>query len=371
MCDVSIIIPTYNRCKLLDITLKSISLQDLGNISMEVIIADDGSTDETSKVVTQYKQRIKNLKYIYNEHNGYRVAYVRNLGIKHSNGEILIFVDSGMIMCRDFVRQHYQSQKRSSNTVVIGSIYGYTILQSDLTFSKLVDVNNFEETFKNIEGMAEYVDVRMESFRYHSFHIDNLKAPYIFFWTGNVSAKREQIMKVGCFDENYKGWGVEDIDLGYRLFLGGSTFSLNLEAKAIHLPHEIETGVKEVLEKDRDVNNKIYFHEKYKNIESELMVTGFQDVFFNRDINYIYENDINRFDFSQINVKKIIDENLDEHAVIIGGFNGSIIDFSNHSAVLEYDTERYNHLKKHCKANKVYHSIGTRTFLRITSLKSV
>lgn len=362
MCDVSIIIPTYNRCKLLGITLQSICVQNLENISMEVIIVDDGSTDDTSKIVAQYKQSIENIKYIYSEHNGYRVAYVRNLGIKQSSGEILIFVDSGMILCRDFVRRHYQSHLDHDKNVAIGSIYGYTILQSDQTFNKLVDVNDIEKTFNNIEKMAEYVDVRMESFRYHSYHIGNLRAPYIFFWTGNVSARREHILQVGCFDENYKGWGVEDIDLGYRLFLKGLTFSVNMEAKAIHLPHEIETGVKEVLEKDRDMHNKLYFHEKYKNIDSEFLVTGFQDVFFNRDIDFLYENGNNRFDFKQVHVKKIMEKTLDEHAVINGGFNGSITDFCDDSVVLEYDTERYHQLKEYGKIDKVYNSIGTKTF---------
>lgn len=88
MYDVSIIIPTYNRCSLLEMTLRSIVNQDLNNISMEVLVIDDGSEDNTPKLIEEYQQVISNLKYFYNKHDGYRVAYVRNIGIRNAHGKI-------------------------------------------------------------------------------------------------------------------------------------------------------------------------------------------------------------------------------------------------------------------------------------------
>lgn len=362
MYDVSIIIPTYNRCSLLEMTLKSIANQDLKNISMEVLVIDDGSVDNTPKLTEEYKQVISNLKYFYNKHDRYRVAYVRNIGIRNANGKIIIFVDTGMVLCKDYVFQHYRSHAENENAAVIGSIYGYTVSLEDKAFSKIIDLTDIDKTFSCVEAKTEYMDVRMESFRYHSYNISNLMAPYTFFWTGNVSVQRRLILEIGGFDEKFIGWGVEDIDFGYRLFLNGAKYILNLRAKSIHIPHELPVDVKDVLDKDRGIDNKIYFHMKYKNIDSELFVTGCQDLFYNRDLYTIYINSINRFDFRCIKGTGIIEEPLNETTIIYGAGDGSILRFCEGPTVLEYEKSKYIFLKDNFQYNKVYNSIGTMTF---------
>lgn len=361
MYDVSIIIPTYNRCSLLEMTLKSIVNQDLNNISMEVLVIDDGSEDNTQKLIEEYQQVISNLKYFYNKHDGYRVAYVRNIGIRNAHGKIVIFVDSGMVLCKNYVFQHYKSHVENENAVVIGSILGYTVPLGDKEFSKIIDITDIDKTFSCVEAKTEYIDVRMESFRYHSYNISNIIAPYTFFWTGNVSSQRKLLLEIEGFDEKFIGWGVEDIDLGYRLFLNGAKYILNLKAKSIHIPHDLPEDVKDVLDKDRGINNKIYFHMKYKNIDSELFVTGCQDLFYNRDLYALYENSINRFDFTCIQGTKIIEEPLNESTIIYGAGDGSILRFCKVPTILEYEKSKYYFLKDKLQYEKVYNSIGAMT----------
>lgn len=84
---VSVIIPTYNRAKILGKVIQSVLDQTYKDF--EIIIVDDGSTDDTKQVLAQYKNKII---YIYQENQGGAVA--RNTGINHANGKYIAFLDS-------------------------------------------------------------------------------------------------------------------------------------------------------------------------------------------------------------------------------------------------------------------------------------
>ena len=88
---VSVVIPTYNRAEFLTASIDSVLTQKLPDgWQMEVIVADDGSTDNTEKVVSKYGQKVK---YMKAPHTGLS-AVVRNIGIKASSGELIAFQDS-------------------------------------------------------------------------------------------------------------------------------------------------------------------------------------------------------------------------------------------------------------------------------------
>ena len=84
--DISVVIPTYNRYSVLQRALKSVYAQT--HKPKEVIIVDDGSTDETSQITKLFP----NVTYIYQENSG--VSSARNLGIEKSNYEWIAFLDS-------------------------------------------------------------------------------------------------------------------------------------------------------------------------------------------------------------------------------------------------------------------------------------
>src|ERR1043165_296320 len=84
----SIVIPTYNRALLLPAAIESVIAQTFSN--WELIIVDDGSTDNTREVVSSYPD--KRIKYIY-QNNAERSA-ARNNGIGHSDGTYICFLDS-------------------------------------------------------------------------------------------------------------------------------------------------------------------------------------------------------------------------------------------------------------------------------------
>lgn len=86
---ISVIIPSFNRASTLPRALDSVLLQKLENHEFEVLLIDDGSNDETRKLVTQGYPKVT---YLYQENRG--VSAARNLGIKNARGEWLAFLDS-------------------------------------------------------------------------------------------------------------------------------------------------------------------------------------------------------------------------------------------------------------------------------------
>ena len=86
---ISIIIPTYNRAKFIKRAIDSALDQTYQNF--EIIIVDDGSTDNTKEVLTDYINQGK-MKYIYEKNSGPGIA--RNAGVEHAKGELVAFLDS-------------------------------------------------------------------------------------------------------------------------------------------------------------------------------------------------------------------------------------------------------------------------------------
>lgn len=87
---VSVIIPTKNRCSLLERAIKSVLVQNYDNI--EIIIIDEASDDATSEIAYRYKQRFKKFKYMRND-KSYGGAKARNIGISFASGRYIAFLD--------------------------------------------------------------------------------------------------------------------------------------------------------------------------------------------------------------------------------------------------------------------------------------
>lgn len=361
MYDVSLIIPTYNRCELLEKTLISIAGQQLGEITLETIIADDGSTDETYSLVKKYKDKIDHLVYVRNEHEGYRVAYVRNHAIRYAQGNILIFVDSGMLIDKWFVYEHFQSHQEE-NCVVIGSIYCYTTSADENKewVNNFIHLEDMDGTFAEVIHAPQYDDSRHECFKYFNYDMKKMLAPYALLWGGNVSVTKKALDSVNGFDETMTGWGMEDVELGYRLYRGGAHFIINMDAKAIHIPHDIENAAFSDI--TRDIKNKTFFHNKFQNIETELYLAGAYSVHYNIYLSILFENSRKRFDYTGMDFSNVLSHNLNDSlcnkGIIFGAYNGGIAPCFGRPTLLEYDIDYVNILKKEYPEFSVYHQAG-------------
>ncbi|MBI2453211.1 glycosyltransferase family 2 protein [Candidatus Peregrinibacteria bacterium] len=200
---MSIIIPTYNRAPILKKTLDSILAQTCKNC--EIIIVDDGSSDDTEKTVQAIKTKSKiPLKYFKQKKNAGQGS-ARNRGIKEALYEICLLIGDDIIIDKKCIEEHLKTHKvhPEKNTATLGKIEWHPDL-------KLTPFMRFMTDGSCILG----------KYGGHQFAFEKLEgkemADYNFFYTSNISLKTE-ILKKYPFDTLFQDYGWEDIDLGFRL----------------------------------------------------------------------------------------------------------------------------------------------------------
>ncbi len=107
----ALIITTYNQKERLKLVLDSV--KNLAFLPNEVLIADDGSKEDTARLIEEYQKDFPcPLKHIWQEDEGFRAAKSRNNAIKASKSEYIILIDGDMILEKDFVKNHLEFAKR-------------------------------------------------------------------------------------------------------------------------------------------------------------------------------------------------------------------------------------------------------------------
>ncbi|MFE0457840.1 glycosyltransferase [Kitasatospora sp. NPDC058965] len=235
MCTV--IVPTYNRADLLEHTLFSLARQSVPTSDFEVIVVDDGSTDSTPEVAARYASRL-GLRYFRQADEGYRVAAARNVGISHARSEVCVFLDSGVLAHSRLLAAHLASHAVDPDAAVCGYVHGLSFDDHGADAIRAIgDPGRPDQTIAGMAADPAWADPREAFYAKHTDEFGGLPAPWVVFWTCNVSARTERLRAVGRFDEAYRSWGAEDIDLGYRLHRAGTRFVLNRAAASVHWPH--------------------------------------------------------------------------------------------------------------------------------------
>jgi GT2 family glycosyltransferase len=192
---LSVIIPTYNRCAQLGQCLDALAKQAFATEDFEVIVCDDGSTDDTESLVKNYEAPFR-LIYLKQTNKG--PATARNMGIQRSSGAYLLFLNDDAIAAPDLLMRHYERLCLNKNEKI--AVLGRFTLLPDYTKSL------FGFALENSDLLFEYNKMQPEQLH-----------DYRFFYTGNISISRAAVLKAGMFDESFCGPAAEDIELGYRL----------------------------------------------------------------------------------------------------------------------------------------------------------
>jgi glycosyltransferase involved in cell wall biosynthesis len=271
----SVVIPTYNRCVELSKTLETLTEQDIDPRGFEVIVADDGSSDGSAEVARSFAGPLR-LKYYFHEDEGFRAAATRNAGARLATAPILIFLDSGTLAGPSLVRGHLAVHADAERRAVMGYCYGYDGLLERQWVPESFDTLRPEELVRRYGDHQQFVDVRETNFARDGDDPMKWVLPWLYFFTMNCSVPTADFWAVGGFDEMFRSWGVEDVELAYRLYHNGSTMALARDAWTI----EISKG--------RPVKRFIYslmrngrlFLDKYREPYIEILVDAYLSVRF-------------------------------------------------------------------------------------------
>lgn len=147
---VSVIVPVYNVEKYLGKCLDSIISQIYTNL--EIILVNDGSTDQSEKICVNYKNRDKRITYIYQTNAGSGPA--RNNGLKHAHGKFIVFVDPDDWIDSNLVSNLVSAQSNSFDLVLSGCTTIYFKNQKEKKRSVLIPE---QKILEGTEAKQEYV----------------------------------------------------------------------------------------------------------------------------------------------------------------------------------------------------------------------
>jgi GT2 family glycosyltransferase len=193
MPEVSVIIPTYNRRDSAERALQALTHQTLAPELYEVIVSIDGSLDGTREMVTSFPAPFR-LDYIWHSNQGRAAAC--NAGIRKAQGEVLVILDDDMEPAPDCLERHSNAHPTGSRFGVMGAV-----------------PIRCENTDPQV---ASYVAAKFNQ------HLENLARPghqlaLRDFYSGHFSIRREVLMQAGLFDEAFRIYGNEDLELSLRL----------------------------------------------------------------------------------------------------------------------------------------------------------
>lgn len=230
---ISLIIPTCNKNRYLNRTLASLYNQTLKK-DVEFIIVDDGDEIETRKVVDIWS-RYLNIHYLRTGEVKGR-ASARNLAINKAKSEILVFLDDDMIVTPNFIQEHYNLHKNTEDLVVIG--YRHRLTQRPTELFNFITPVNITMNSSYIQFLPSTLDERESIYEKYKDNLEACLVPWVCLYSNNFSVKKAHLIGVENFCEDFqKKWGVEDVELGYRLHKQGLRYVLSREANGYHLPH--------------------------------------------------------------------------------------------------------------------------------------
>ena len=265
---ISVVISTYNYKTLLKKTLDSLSSQTLSTDKYEVIVVDDGSSDSTEEIIDNYKKSI-NISYYYQQDIGFRVAKVRNIGIKHARYSRILFLDAGMGASSNLLQKHYDCLLQDNNQVVLGMSYGVFEFEAYACkqLNDILEQHDLDQAIAAMQPHKHLYDCRYQYLKSIDFDLSVTPVPWIVCWTGHVSCSTDILRQIGGFDEWFKSWGGEDVELGIRLYQAGCEFTLLEGMEAVHFPH-----LKDSDSKRQTANDNIdYIHNKHHLAATQLM----------------------------------------------------------------------------------------------------
>ncbi len=249
----SLIISTYNWPKALKVCFKSVLTQSV--LPDEIIIADDGSREDTKELVASFQQQSTvPVVHVWQPDEGFQLAKIRNRAIAAAKHEYIIQIDGDLILSKHFIKDHLNLSRQSF------FITGSRMLLSPEVSAKILELEEHgtgnavwgnKNLFNSlrIPVLQSFFATRYKNRGKHQFYV---KGCNMSFW-------KKDLLLVNGYNETFTGWGKEDSEIAIRLINAGIRKQfLKLGGVCYHIYH------KEASREREDLNDKL-MNDTYKN----------------------------------------------------------------------------------------------------------
>ena len=234
--DISVIISTYNQPLWLEKVLWSYEFQNFKNF--EVVIADDGSGEDTRKLIKELEKKLSfPIQHLWHEDRGFQKTIILNKATVASQGTYLIYTDGDCIARKDFLQTHIEFREQ-------GYFLSGGYFKLPMNISELITKEDIEKEqcfdlgwLKNHGLKTSFKNNKITSKRIKA-NLLNTLTPTTATWNGhNASGWKTDILKTNGYDERMQ-YGGEDRELGERLFNAGiKAKQIRYSAICLHLDH--------------------------------------------------------------------------------------------------------------------------------------
>lgn len=298
---ISIIIPVYNVGEYIKECLDSILVQTYKDL--QVLIVDDGSTDNTMNVVKEYEDKFKDLTILYQKNQGVSVA--RNTAFSHIKGEYTIYIDPDDFLEIDMLENMHKRAEQDKVDIVISQYYVYYKKNDKRNYTEKYNVN-FEKIYSNYEVMDLMLNYELQGQLWNKLFKTKLLKEIEFKFEPNRYIQDA----FPVFRAIYKSKGISFIEkpLYYYRQRETSTVHKKNAKLAEDYFHAMTTIINYIKDKNIKVNNKSlnifkinvlsHFIAHYTNADKENNLKSFKESKYNelsvRNKDFIFLNEISK-----------------------------------------------------------------------------
>ncbi|MDT0675985.1 glycosyltransferase family 2 protein [Autumnicola musiva] len=253
--DLSVVLSTYNAVEWLQKTLTGYMVQTFKDF--EIVIADDGSTEETALAIKELEKRMPvPLIHVWHKDEGFQKSRILNKALLACNGEYIIMSDGDCIPRQDFVEVH--NKNKEEGFFLSG---GYFMLPMNIskaiTEDDIVEQRCFRETWLKEKGLKSSFKNRKLSAGKIEGALLNRFTPTNASWNGhNASGWKKDILAINGFDERMQ-YGGQDRELGERLMnYGLKSKQIRYSAVCVHLDHPRGYKTKESINFNKNIRKE-------------------------------------------------------------------------------------------------------------------
>lgn len=257
---ISVVIPYKQRLRNLKTVLASLAEQTLPRSRFEVVV---GAMEYATDYVEACREFADRLEIVTVMAGGeWNCSRARNMALRQAGGEIILFLDADMALptqCLESLYDRYYAD--GQDACVLGQLVGYDNLSpraghadEDLPYS------HYRELLAGLESTPGLRTDRRWLF-------EPLVLPWTIVWSGMVALRAATVRRHALwFDEDFRGWGGEDQEWGYRIAATGTPIVRGVDVLGLHLPHERDVA-SNMAAFDA---NKGYFLSKWPALDVEL-----------------------------------------------------------------------------------------------------